>query len=91
MCEKSTVKITNDPLESKEGQRGEQGIQTMPTPCECEEQNTGPQTQWQGLGTHITSTCELIYELETYVLMGIFSNLSALSLLLREKEIYPED
>lgn len=51
MCEKSTVKITTDSLESKEGQGEKPGIQTVSTPCECEEQSTGPQTQWQGLGT----------------------------------------
>lgn len=38
-----------------------------------------------------SSTSELIYELETYVLVDIFSNVSALSLPLCEKEIDPED
>lgn len=70
---------------------GKTGNSNHAHPCECEEQNTGPQTQWQGLGTCTSSTSELIYELETYVLIGIFSNLSVLSLPLHEKEIYPED
>lgn len=50
MCDKSTVKITTDSLESKEGQ-GEKRNSNRVHPCECEEQSTGPQTQWQGLGT----------------------------------------
>lgn len=69
MCEKNTVAITNDPSGSREGQRRKKpGKPNHAHLCDMWRAEHRTPDTWQGLGTSTSSTSELTYKLETYIL-----------------------